>query len=106
MKLINNDYRVLDTYVKSKKEEAYLVEKVNQSGRVYFLKIIEPHKSNSCIQDFIENFQEYENIRHRYLLNSYEFGLIKSLNLKPISGRLYYALSEYTDDYTLEALKG
>ncbi len=106
MKLINNDYRVLDTYVKSKKEEAYLVEKVNQPGRVYFLKIIEPHKSNRCIQDFIENFQEYENIRHRYLLNSYEFGLIKNLNLKPISGRLYYVLSEYTDNHTLEALKG
>lgn len=106
MKLINNDFRVLDTYIKSKKEEAYLVEKVNQPGQVYFLKILEPHKHNSCIQDFIENFQEYEGIRHRYLLDSYEFGLIKSLNLKPISGRLYYALSEYTEYSTLEDLIG
>lgn len=106
MKLINNDYRVLDTYIKSKKEEAYLVEKVNQPGQVYFLKILEPHKHNSCIQDFIESFQEYESIKHRYLLNSYEFELIKSLNIKPIGGRLYYALSEYTEMSTLEDLKG
>lgn len=101
MKLINNDYRVLDTYIKNKKEEAYLVEKINQPGQVYFLKIMEPHKSSNCIKDFIENFQEYESIKHRYLLNSIEFGLIRSLNLKPISGRLYYALSEYTESSTL-----
>lgn len=36
MKLINNDFRVLDTYVKSKKEEAYLVERINQPGQVFF----------------------------------------------------------------------
>ena len=105
MKLINNDFRVLDTYVKSKKEEAYLVERINQPGQVFFLKILEPHKSNRCIQNFIENFKEYENISHRFLLGTYEFGLIESLNLKPISGRLYYALSEYTFGTTLADLK-
>ena len=104
MKLINDDYRVVETYVRKREEQSYLVECIGDPGNLYFLKILEPHKHSSCINDFIDNFPRYSEIKHRYLLNSYQFGLVKSLNLKPISGSLYFALSEDSNWGTLKSV--
>lgn len=97
MKLINNDFRIIETYIRKKYDESYLVERLEEPGSQYFIKILEPFKASECIEDFIINFPFYAEVRHRFLLYSYEFGLIKNLNLKPTVGRLYYVLSEYID---------
>jgi len=97
MELINNRYRIMSLL----DNESYLVEDLLNNSEKQILKIIDYEKNSNIISYFIENFVEFEQIRHKNLLKSYEFDTIETINLKNTSTRLFFTTSEVIDAKTL-----
>ena len=104
MKLINNRYRIINM-LKDSNEETYIVEDLRNKGERQILRIIDNEKNNNVISYFTDNFVEFEQIRHKNLLNSYEFDIIETINLKKASVKLYFATSEFFEAETLNKIK-
>lgn len=100
MELINNRYRII-SLLKNRNDKSYVVEDLLNKGEKRILEIIDYEKNNNIISYFIDNFVEFKQIRHRNLLNSYEFGIIETINLKDTSVRPFFVTSEYNNSKTL-----
>lgn len=92
-----NDYRILEKYKKDKNDEAYIAQSLRFKGDLKFIKIKNKHIDKYLIDDYLINFNAYINIKHKNLLETYEFDVVKTIDLKPINAPLYLISSEYCD---------
>jgi len=92
-----NDYRILEKYKRDKNGEAYISESLRFNTGKKFIKIKNRHKEKFLIDDYIANFPQYISISHDNLLETYEFDVIKTIDLKAINAPLYLVSSEYCD---------
>jgi diguanylate cyclase (GGDEF)-like protein len=94
MYLINN-YRVVAKYNRNVNDESYVAESLHSAGDLKFVKIKNKHLDKCLLEDYIANFPKYIGIKHKNLLDTYEFDVVKTIDLKLINAPLYLISSEY-----------
>lgn len=107
MKLINNNLKILEKHRLSDYNETYIVENLNSefAGEKYILVLLDGNTNQMLIKDYINSHIEYKSISHKYILKTIDFKRIESINLKPVYGNMFYALSEYTNWEKLSDIK-
>lgn len=106
MKLINNRFRVTGVINEGAIEESYIIKDLQENEKVKFLTIYNGGRNKRVIDYFTEEYLSLINIKHKYLVELGEFGIIDTINLKK-SGSLmnYYVLNEYIRTPKLADLK-
>ncbi len=94
MYLINN-YRIVAKYSRNINDESYVAESLNRADDFKFIKIKNKHLDKRLLDDYIANFPKYIGIKHKNLLDTYEFDVVKTIDLKLINAPLYLISSEY-----------
>lgn len=100
-----NDYRILEKYKRDTNDEAYIAESHRFNDNLKFIKIKNKHIDKSLIDDYIVNFPKYISINHKNLLKTYEFDVVKTIDLKSINAPLYLISSEYCNWQRLSKLE-
>ncbi|MDY0235131.1 MAG: diguanylate cyclase [Gudongella sp.] len=105
MKLINDNLKIIEKYKPNKNSEDYIVESLDDSEDKYILGLLDSNMNLMLIKDYINYYKIYKNLSHKYILKTIDFKRVKSINLKPVYGNLYYILTEYTELKSLNEIK-
>lgn len=102
MKIIDNRYK-LDKFLKETSNgTVYIVRDLWNKEKESFLKIFHYNKHMPQIDYFASEFTNFYNVKHKYLLNSEEFNIIKYIDGEHININLYYYVTEFIDKPSLE----
>ena len=105
MKIINNRYKIDKGIDETPNGTVYMVTDLWNKDKKLFLKTFNYNKHIPQIDYFISEFITISNIKHKYLLASEEFNIIKSIDREIIRVIQYYYVTEYVDKPTLEDVR-
>lgn len=101
MKIINNRYKVDKNLYNDFFVEAYRVIDLEDGSKFKFLKLYYFNLQQEFIDYLTSNQFLIRSIKHKNLLLSEEFNIIKSIDLRDPSSLMYYSVSEYTKSFSL-----
>lgn len=95
MKIINNNYKIEENLYTDFFVEAYRVTDIKDSNKSKFLKLYYSNLQQDFIDYLIENQFRIKAIKHKSLLKSEEFNIIKTVDTDETTSLMYYSISEY-----------
>ncbi|HSH35924.1 protein kinase domain-containing protein, partial [Schnuerera sp.] len=102
MKLIDNRYKVNKVLEDNIYNSVYEVVDFWNDDIKLFMKLYNIEKQNRVIDYFINNFINLTRIKHKYLLSSEQFSIIKTIDRKKVNITQYYSTTEYTNSPSLD----
>lgn len=104
MKIIDNRYKIEELISESLSGSLYLVTDLWNNDKKHFLKFYNYsyNKYMNIINYLMNEFIHISNIKHKNLLASENFKIVKSIDREKIRINQYYCITEYVDKPTLE----
>ncbi|MCF6466709.1 diguanylate cyclase domain-containing protein [Clostridium sp. Cult2] len=102
MKLIDNRYKVNKVLEDNIYNSIYEVVDFWNDDERLFMKLYNIDKQNRVIDYFINNFVNLTRIKHKHLLSSEQFSIIKTIDRKKVNIIQYYATTEFIDSPSLD----
>ncbi len=97
MKLVDNRYKVNKVLEDNIYSSIYEVVDFWNDDKRLFMKLYNIDKQKKVIDYFINNFVNLTRIKHKYLLSSEQFSIIKTIDRKRVNIKQYYCTTEYID---------
>ena len=102
MKLINNQYRVLDIIDEGKTISTYKVQDIKKTNLLKHLVLMDyQNESAGFFRYMKDNIYDYANFNHPNLTQIYFFNKISQIDNKPVSINKYYFTYEYFEGKNL-----
>src|SRR4051794_33785540 len=102
MKLINNQYRVLDIIDEGKTVSTYKVQDILKVNLLKYLVIMDYQKETEDFFNYMkDNIYDYSNFNHPNFIQFYFFNKISQIDNKPVSINKYYFTYEYFEGKNL-----
>jgi tetratricopeptide (TPR) repeat protein len=102
MKLINNQYRVLDIVDEGKTISTYKVQDILKVKLLKYLLIMDYQKETEGFFNYMkDNIYDYSNFNHPNIVQFYFFNKINQIDNKPVSMNKYYFTYEYFEGKNL-----
>ena len=105
MKLIDNRYKVNRLINENAYNSVYEVVDLWDNDRILFLKLYNIERQKKVIEYFINNFITFSRIKHRNLLASKQFSILKSIDNKKVRVKQYYSTAEYVNAPSLDKIE-
>lgn len=104
MKIIDNRYKVNRLINENAYNSIYEVVDLWDSDRRLFLKLYDTERQYRLIEYFINNFITFSRIKHRNLLASKQFSILKTIDGKKVRVKQYYSTSEFIGTPSIDKL--
>lgn len=104
MKLIDNRYKVNKVIEDNVYSSIYEVVDFWNDDKKLFMKLYNIDKQRRAIDYFINNFVNLTRIKHKYLLSSEQFSIIKTIDRKKVNIKQYYSTTEYINSPSLDKI--
>lgn len=107
MKIIDNRYKIEELMSESLSGSLYLVTDLWNNDKRHFLKFYNYsyNKYMNIINYFMNEFIHISNIKHKNLLGSENFKIVKSIDREKIWVNQYYCITECVDKPTLKDVR-
>jgi diguanylate cyclase (GGDEF)-like protein len=105
MRIIDNRYKIENSLDDTFYYEQYKVCDLWEGDKTQLMKLYNHNIQNQIIDYFTDNFIHLSNIRHKYLLSSKSFNLVKTIDTKKTNMLLYYSIVEYVEGSRLSHIK-
>ncbi|NMB28114.1 MAG: diguanylate cyclase [Tissierellia bacterium] len=104
MKLIDNRYKIGKILEEDLYSSTYEAIDFWNNDRRLFMKLYNVDKQNKVIDYFTHNFIYLSKIKHKHLLTSGEFSIIKTIDRKKVGIKQYYSTMEYINNPSLDKI--
>lgn len=102
MKVIDNRFRIDKFLEDGQKSNLYLATDLWNLEKTYKLRFYDEDEQKDIINHFINEFISISKIRHKNLLSSEKFNIVKCVDGQKLNLNWYYSVIEYIDSPTLE----
>lgn len=107
MQIVNNRYKIEDTYRETDDSNIYKVTDLWNENKTLFLKIIKKDNQNrDVITEISDKFLELTSLKHKFLISNQRFGIVKSIDNKLVKQNQYFYTKDYYDGVKLSDLFG
>ena len=101
MKIINNRYKIDKNIYNDFFGEAYRVKDLWKDNTEKFLKIYHYNLQKEYVDYLITNKYKIKNIKHKNILHSEKFNMIKTIDKEETNSTMYFSISEYVKYTTI-----
>lgn len=98
MKLINNRYKINGIIYEGQPNESYIVLDLLDKEKPKYLTLYMGERDGDIIDYFIGEYSNIRKIKHKYLIESEDFQIVETINLKRTNMSIYYTVNEYIND--------
>lgn len=102
MNLVDKRFKVNRVLKNNIRDSVYEVVDFWDDDKKLFMKLYDSEREAKVIDYFIENFIKLSRIKHKHLLTSEHFSILKTIDGKKVISKQYYSTSEYIDATSLE----
>lgn len=94
MEIINNRYKIIENHGENSIYSVYKATDLLNSNKNVYIKIFN-YNNNKILKYFTNNFVDFTNVKHNYILENYNFSIINSIDNKQVNITRYFYTTEY-----------
>lgn len=106
MQLINNRYRIKDTYKVYDDSTIFTVHDLWNNNEELLLKLLSGDKNATLIDEFIHVFIEISSLKHKGIISNHSFDIVNSIDNKPTIVKQYFYTMDYVNSNKLTSYIG